>query len=300
MEPNRQRLIAVNATALASGGGLSILKQFIAAIPSAFEPCGLLSSETCYYIFVSPKIVLDRVPPGVHIIAIAHHSFAARVAWDFWRFRRWFQVKGLTPTIIVSLQNTSIAWSGVPQVVYLHQGLSLSQHPCSFSRKSEIKLTFYRYVYPLFIFAHVRKNTQFVVQTQWMKDALCEQHRQAANCVHVIKPNILRVDIAAVPTIKLAERYTLFYPADGYRYKNHQVLLDALQLLRDEGFDMRTIGLYLTIEPNHDILSHVKKLQLTANVHFLSTLCYADVLMYYQSCTLLVYPSLVESFGLPL
>ncbi|MFZ4077606.1 MAG: glycosyltransferase, partial [Legionellaceae bacterium] len=82
-----------------------------------------------------------------------------------------------------------------------------------------------------------------------------------------------------------------------YAFKNHQVLIRALFQLKQP-----SIALYLTLkEDNHPQLTAlINSLGLSSQVYFLGPLSYAEVLTYYQSCTLVVFPSTIESFGLPL
>lgn len=285
------RVIAVNATALTNGGGLSILRQFVSH----------LNDEDHYYIFVSDSVVFNVSHKiNVHFISTCKKSILQRLMWDFRGFRQWFKLRGITPDVVFSLQNTSIFYPHVRQIIYLHQGVSLASEKWSFFKKTERVLAIYRYIYPLFIFMYATKQTQYIVQTKWMKKALCDRFNGREQNVYVIKPDIVRVDVNEVVHLDLPEDFTLFYPANECSYKNHIELFRALYELKSSGFDMTSIGLYLTINKNKQMSQQIEQFGLQENVHFLGTLNYQEMMRYYKSCTMLVYPSYIESFGLPL
>jgi len=285
-------IIAVNATALTTGGGLSILQQFVSHAPAGDE----------YYIFVSETVELGNVSQNnIHFIRINNNTIIHRLLWDWFGLSRWFKKRGLTLDVVLSLQNTSVSCpKKTKQLIYLHQGLCLHPKKWSFTKKSERALAFYKYIYPFFVFLFANKSTRFIVQTHWMKTILCEKFDRCDKQVHVIKPDIMRADITAVEIISLTEKHTLFYPANSCSYKNYQELVYALSELQKSGYDMSSIGLYLTIEEDKALLELIARLGVRKNIHFLGILSYNQVLSYYKSCTTVVFPSYIESFGLPL
>ncbi|MFZ4077593.1 MAG: glycosyl transferase, partial [Legionellaceae bacterium] len=197
------QVIAVNATALKDGGALSILKQFIAHIPL----------QGIFYIFIHPDVVLDNKAQHVHLIPIDCSSAFKRLLWDAFGFKRWLDERHLKAGVVVSLQNTSVAYDKqVKQVIYLHQGLCLYPQTWSFFKKSERRFAFYKSIYPLFIFLFAQKNTRFIVQTRWMKEALCQKFKVLSEHVHVIKPDIIRVAVDEVQKKVLSHPHVLFYP----------------------------------------------------------------------------------------
>jgi glycosyltransferase involved in cell wall biosynthesis len=287
-----KKATVVNATALNSGGALSILHQFLSHV----------REEEVYYLFIHPSLKLPFEKKNVYFIKNDVNSIVRRIFWDSWGLKRWLKKHNIQAKALLSLQNTSIACSrAIPKIIYLHQGLSLHTQKWSFFKRDERRLAFYKYVYPLFIFLHVDKKTKFVVQTQWMKKALCTYFKQNDENVYVIKPDILRRNINHIATQELPYTYTLFYPATSAHFKNHEELIYALHELKKKD-ESRLIGLYLTINPqeNKNLYELIGKLGLQNNVHFLGPLSYEQVLMYYKSCTTVVFPSYIESFGLPL
>jgi glycosyltransferase involved in cell wall biosynthesis len=135
-----------------------------------------------------------------------------------------------------------------------------------------------------------------------MKKALSTGFKRKEQYVKVIRPDVNPINIQAIIPKVLPYKYTLFYPANSMVFKNHKELIYALHELDKSGQDQSSIGLYLTIEEDEDL--ELKKLihtfNLKARVHFIGALSYEEVLVYYKSCTTVVFPSYIESFGLPL
>ncbi|KTC92043.1 glycosyltransferase [Legionella cincinnatiensis] len=287
-----KKVTVVNATALNSGGALSILRQFLSHV----------RNDEIYYFFIHPSLNLTVENENVYLIKKETNTIAKRLFWDSWGLKRWLRTQGIDVKSIVSLQNTSLAYQkDIPKIIYLHQGLPLHTQKWSFLKRRERRLALYKYIYPLFIFLHVDKKTKFVVQTQWMKHALCARFKQKEENVYVIKPDILRKDINKITPLALPYQYTLFYPATSAPFKNHEEIIYALNEFKKKNAAI-SIGLYLTITAEEDkkLTELIHGLNLQENVHFLGPLSYEQVLIYYKSCTTVVFPSYIESFGLPL
>jgi glycosyltransferase involved in cell wall biosynthesis len=97
----------------------------------------------------------------------------------------------------------------------------------------------------------------------------------------------------------LPERFVL-YPAQTWRHKNHERLLDALAFLRDRHgltvpavFSGRLNDYYAVIR------RRVRSLRLEDQVKFLGYVAPADVQCLYRTATALIFPSEFEGFGMP-
>jgi len=291
---SKHKIVAVSATALKSGGALTILRQFLLNIPD----------QSTYYIFINKDVIIDSNGlKNVHLIKVETSSLLKRIIWDWYGLSYWFKSRNLKPEVVISLQNTSIASNkDSKKIIYLHQGISLHSKSWSFLKSKERSLAFYKYIYPFFIFIFADKKTRFVVQTQWMKNALCTKFNRDANSIYVFKPNLVPVDIAQIKSINLPYKHILFYPATSMVFKNHQEIIYALHEINKSGEDISSIGLYLTINENEDkeLVDLIAQFNLEKNIQFLGSISYAEVLRYYKSSTTVLFPSYVESFGLPM
>jgi glycosyltransferase involved in cell wall biosynthesis len=283
--------IAVNATALISGGGLSILKQFIDNRDNNF-----------YHIFIAEGVVFDYDSyDNVKFWLIPSKNIFERIYWDSFGLRKFLRKRKIKISLAISLQNTTMNVGKAPQIVYLHQGLCLADKKWSFLKKTERSYAFYKHIYPLFILLHHSRKVSFVVQTQWMKDALSLKFQIPFESIYNIKPDVLRSDMCLESTVN--EKNIIFYPSTGEKFKNHEIIFLALSKIQ------KTIGLsesfkFVVTFKKHDFLE-IQKLSdkysnLTNNIEFVGKLSYEDVNRYYRECKAVVFPSQIESFGLPL
>jgi glycosyltransferase involved in cell wall biosynthesis len=89
-----------------------------------------------------------------------------------------------------------------------------------------------------------------------------------------------------------------FYPASAYSYKNHETLLKAIRILKHQGIvDYRVL---LTLKQDSLPKSCEPYLsELQDNVVFLGNISHQEVMELYCK-SVLVFPSYIEAYGLPL
>jgi glycosyltransferase involved in cell wall biosynthesis len=145
-----------------------------------------------------------------------------------------------------------------------------------------------------------RKNPQckWIVQTENMKVKLTDRLHLKSDAVLVMpffaknSFSILRTDEAVNPQF--------LYVADGVRQKNHLKLLEAWKILYDE-YKM-TFELNLTVPARFaDLIQYIKELNsLGLKIKNHGICNKAELKRLYIECPFLIFPSLTESFGLPL
>ncbi len=135
---------------------------------------------------------------------------------------------------------------------------------------------------------------EYIVQTPTMARALANWH--GGNAVISVFP--FSQIIAAKP--KQQTEWDFIYVSDGLPHKNHSRLLKAWELLASEGIRP---SLTLTLGPRDQALA--KKVSTLAEcqgikINNAGHLDHNEVLLLYSSTHALIFPSLGESFGLPL
>jgi len=281
------RTIVVNATALQTSGGLTILKQFVEAAKKqvAFE----------FIVFISPNLEFKNEAN----IKFQHKDlkrWIQRILWDSFGLNRWLKDNDIRPDYVVSLQNTTINVD-FPQIVYLHQPIPYSEIEWSLFRRSEFKFFLYKKFYKKFIYLHSRDDTIYTVQTFWMKRALAADGISDSR-IHVIKPTVAFGNSYAASAS--ASTPFLFYPATSMAYKNHSVILKAMRRLNTEfrqGVEFK-VTLSRGESPSFDRI--VDDLELGELVEYLGVIDHDAMVSNYIGCLALVFPSYIETLGLPL
>lgn len=220
------------------------------------------------------------------------NSWLKRLEFEFFTGRK--LINELHADVYISLQNTMTMGVDIGQKwTYLHQPLPY-QNEISFSvfKKLERKMWIYQHLVGAIInFTLKHSSTKIVVQTQWMKTALLNKKIANRNRIIVLPPN--NIDVKSIVSVSKVDTSSFFYPATGMPYKNHQVLFEAVRQLEHLGFKFSV----LCTLTDRDISA--LKLDVPNSVKLIGMVPRETVLDEYQK-RILVFPSLLETFGLPL
>jgi len=157
--------------------------------------------------------------------------------------------------------------------------------------------------------AHSRKSSvvRYVVQTPTMERALAGWYGDNPPPIDVL-PFIgdlgdYSADKSSVqrPGLRSHSRWDFVYVSDGSAHKNHRRLIEAWSILAKAGH-FPTLALTLAPEPNADLCKMLDQVvaESGAKIDNLGALPHPEVLNLYADCGALIFPSLAESFGVPL
>lgn len=133
-----------------------------------------------------------------------------------------------------------------------------------------------------------------VVQSEMMQQAIERSYPAAVGKTVVIShPSPLLPPKNRRPQRPAAERLLLFYPGAGYPHKNH-ALLERMDALR-QSTTAPAVELRVTLNPKEATL--LRDVQWVKN---LARLAPHDCIREYETADALFFPSLLESYGLPL
>ncbi|MFA4971004.1 MAG: glycosyltransferase [bacterium] len=285
--------IAVFDVPASETGALSILKGF-------FSHVGAHEKEHEWYFVVSTD-ALKSAGPHVHVIVEKYpkKSWGRRILWELFMAPR--LIRKLNPDVVVSLQNTAILFTKKPQVVYVHQSLPfLRERKWSLLKNGERVLWLYTELFYYLIKKAANRAHTVVVQTMWMKRALADAYGISHNKVVALMPPI------SLPATDGAERLKgrrqsqeFFYPTTSFVYKNIDVLLQALKILKSKGIAPR-----VSVTIRGDENGYARRMKQHAEreglkMEFLGPLPRSEVMLCYRD-SILIFPSLVETIGLPL
>jgi len=299
------KIIFVNATAATEGGALTILKQFL-------EGISIYSKKNIhYYIFCSLEELEVYERENIKIINnIKGKKWLDRIKWDLWGLKNWGKKKDIRADLIISFQNTGVKYyNDVKQLIYLHQSIPFFQTiKWDFFKKDERFYWFRKNIYEKIIKYSLRKNSYIVVQTEWMKNAVIEQFNWNPKKISVIKPNVENIPLQKVPEIDFNDnKFHIFYPANTAKYKNHELIINALKYIKDSKPEIyKNLIIHFTFDSglsnniNAVLINLIKDLQVDEHIKCEGKICYERVLSFYKSCDLMVFPSYIETFGLPL
>jgi len=293
---SRHRVLVVDVAA-SSGGALSILKDFTGYLT--------LNEVGVDWTFLVSSDAISSSVPWIRVVRDVYpkRSWAHRMVWEILRAPR--LVRHYAPDAVFSLQNTAVLFTRVPQVVYVHQPVPFARwHRWSFFRRGEREMAARAAVFGPLIRWSVRRASMAIVQTHWMQQALAVSSRVDSSRVVVVPPDcdvsLVASDEADVPgAIANKVGAEFFYPASATPYKNFEVAIEALMLLQAQEHH---VELTLTITGNeNDYAGRIRALAkpLGDAVRFGGSIPRRIVLLMLQR-SILVFPSIIETFGLPL
>lgn len=276
--------IVVFDVAAEQGGAMTILKEFYKEIIDNRFP----QVEWCLvvgkpYFVPAANLKIIRLP-------WVKKSWIHRLFFEIFTSRKVLRKE--KADVVFSLQNVLIHKVNIPQVIYLHQSIPFSDLQVSFLSSPIIWV--YKYIVGLLIFRSVRYADLVFVQTRWMRDAVAQRVIQSKDKLIVVKPAIA-TSICPLFVDTQESRHTFFYPAEDARYKNHNVILQALKILGEEEINNIKVIFTLEQDSSFSVRSRIAGLP----VKMVGRLPYHEVLDMY-SRSVLVFPSLLETFGLPL
>jgi len=283
--PSLRRLF-IHATNVHQGGGRSLLEALLRALPETKKTLLSLDERMPLTEGLAHNVQIMRVKPSIMQRLNAERWLARSVGTEdivlcFGNLPPWFRLRGRA---IVFVQNR-----------YLIDDVSLHGFPL----KVRLRLAIER----LWLTSKMSNASEFIVQTPTMK-RLLEMKAQGRMPVRVLpfamEPNGYARS-APQPKVQKENNYDFVYVASGEPHKNHPRLIEAWSLLAEEGLfpslcltldEARFPGLCREVE--------VMRQRHALKVENIGGVSHKDVFALYQKAGAAIYPSSLESFGLPL
>ncbi len=287
--------IVVSAASLRMGGAVTIYNQFISHLREEID-------DNRYFIFVN-RVLQQPEIAGVQYYVPDIESRAKRSWFDNQGCREILEKEGFTPDAVISLQNTAVrCLHGLPQLVYYHQPLPFFKREWNPFKREDLEKFLYKHFYLYFVRKSIDKNVQFVVQTEFLKRGLVKRLGISEARVHVSFPDVELPDVHNIESFPFPKEYcNMIFPSLYSPHKSHIVLLKALSLLKKKG-ELGNVRLYFTVSKEEApvLRNYVERNDIGQYVVFLGRLPYQTTLTLYNSADALLFPSTIETLGLPL
>ncbi len=270
-----------------SGGALTILNQYY--------DFAMKDSENEWIFVVSTPRLENSKNIKVFNYPWVKKSWIHRLCFD--KFVAHKIVEKYKIDEVLSLQNVIVDNLKVKQTLYLHQSLPFVEK--RYRLTENFKLWVYQNIISKMIFNSIKKADKVVVQTKWMKEACLKKVDTDANKFKVEQPEV---------NIVVKKKYLqedngnklFFYPANGMIYKNHKIIVEVAKELVARG--IKNFEVIFTLKGNES--SHIKTLYQSVKednlpINFIGQISLEDVYDYYSK-SILIFPSYIETFGLPL
>ena len=269
-------MILFDSIYIHQGGGKTILNILISKI---------IENNLDDYFFIIDERYSDDIVKKISkekLIVLPSSELSRRNFYlkNHKKFNTFFCLANVPPPIFI--KNKKV-------IVYFHNELLLNSNP--FHLKSLML-----WIKRLYISFLKLSNYRWVVQTNLMKDKLVKNLKISKDSIKIfpIFPKIKKANNFSGPTEKF------IYVASGADHKNHRRLLNAMNVTSNK-LD-KPIHLYLTLTENKfkNLIKENHSENSKLVVKNLGVLKQDILYEKYSELGYLIYPSLYESFGLPL
>lgn len=287
--------IIVYDIAALGGGGVTILDQYIEHAK--------VDKENQWWFIIALSGYEKHETDNVHIVY--------QKELDVRGLKRWLRrfvfehrklsgvVSRIKPDRVLSLQNMMMPKAKCPQTVYLHQSLQFAPVKFSFLKKEERSCAFRQRVICRLMKPSLRRADDIIVQTEWMRKATAKWLGISEESIRVERPS-MPIPVERTRMQLSTNKNCFFYPAAGNVYKNHRVIIEACKILKQDGYLDYCVEFTLKPDDNDFVKAmydEVQREQLP--ISFIGYQNEKSMNDKYAQQTLL-FPSYIETFGLPL
>jgi glycosyltransferase involved in cell wall biosynthesis len=288
------RTITISAINIFTSGPLTVVRDFLAAakMAEAYKNGELTIILFCHSVDLYADLAGERV--------LLIEKRLSRRNWIFRLFYEyvWFWIWSLNKNVDtwVSMHDITPNVHSKHRVVYCHNPAPFYSGSSSWRVEPQFELfrRFYKYLYRI----NLAKNEFIVVQQQWLRDRFVNELGCNSSRVIVAKPiSLLEFNPSELSTAASNSLTTLIFPAYPRSFKNFIVLLDAMQQITDV-----PVQLILTVKGDENEYSNklVTRYRGLSNVKFVGFLSRQELWRLYETTDAMVFPSKLESWGLPL
>ncbi len=238
--------------------------------------------------FDYPSITFYEFPKSKKywIYRIYYEYYYFKKLSEKWQPLIWFSLHDITPNVVCE-----------HQFVYCHNP-NMFYKPSAKEWVLDYKMgvfgIFYKYLYQI----NLQKNTNVFVQQHWIKEIF--EKKFSISKITVSKPEFSEELTNSKINLK-PKKIHFFYPSIPRFYKNYEIIFDATKLLSAE--ILEKIEIHFTnikeskTKYGKEICSQYKS---NKEYVFLKSLNRSELLTYYNSIDCLIFPSKLETWGLPI
>jgi glycosyltransferase involved in cell wall biosynthesis len=286
--------VVLSAINVHTGGPLTIVRDVLRAMCST--PAFRRKDYDVILFCHRSEHYADLAVPGLALIEkpLSRKSWVFRLFFEYVWFRIWSN--GREIDVWFSLHDVTPNVRAQRRFVYCHNPAPFYSGPSVWRWEPSFEL--FRRYYKWLYLVNLRQNEAVVVQQEWMRRMFVE--RLGSDPARTIVARPVRRD--AGPPIRVASgrgggEKLLLFPAAPRAFKNFEVLLRAMRRLEDQ-----PVRLILTLSGDENRLSRSLRCRYgnLRNVDFIGFVEQRELFRLYGEVDAMVFPSLLESWGLPL
>lgn len=278
--------LVVSAVNLIEGGTLTVLRECLRAarqdLPDSWKITALVHRADLVNVQGIEYIEFPEIKK----------RWISRVKFEYFECRN--LSRALKPDFWLSLHDMSPRVGAVRQAVYCHNAMCfyrMSFRESLLDPKLVLFSLFYGFLYGI----NIKSNNAVIVQQDWMRK---EFERRYGISNAVVAHPLLEESIPVAASKWRGHRF--FYPSFPRIFKNFEVLLSAWALLCADPTWLGELTVTFDGSENAYAQGLVRKFGHLRNVEFTGRLSYSQVQDEYRRSDCLVFPSRLETWGMPI
>ena len=286
-----KKTIVLSGINLIEGGPLTIYEECLRCIEKYFlknyEIVALVHNRELFSEFDSRIKFIEFMD--------SKKSYLKRFYYEYFYFKRlskklkpylWFSLHDMTPNVVAD-----------KRAVYCHNSIIFYDMKIK-DMINEFKMfmfsRFYKYIYKI----NIKKNNFVVVQQDWIRKRF-KKIFKIKNVV-VAHPNVVIDDSNNNYKNTKIVKNSFLYPSFPRIFKNFEVICKAVEILENKNIE--NFKVYLTIDGSENIYSKeiVEKYGRLKCIEFIGLQTRENLMKYYSKIETVIFPSKLETWGLPI
>lgn len=291
------KIVVISAVNIVEAGPLTILRDCLEALSRWV----MLQQEPYRIIAIVHKRTLVEFPNVVYMETTwpklrwvnrlwFEYGFLRKISRDIGPVYLWFSLHDTTPSV-----------QAEHRAVYCHNAFAFYKWQWKdlvFSPRIALLALFTKYVYGL----NIQRNSYLVVQQAWFREAMHSLFNVDRKKIIVAAPErsekLVNKDERS---IVCGEVRSFIYAASPNSHKNFEAICKAVAILNDD-YNRYDFEVYITVSRNDNRYARWlnKNWGDRSVLKFIGFLTKDELEEYYERCDCLIFPSRVESWGLPI
>lgn len=284
-----KKVIVVSAINFYEGGPLTVLQECLSYLDKN------ISDDYKVIAYVHRKALIKTSSIELIELPDSRNSWIKRLYYEYFYFKK--QSKIIKPYLWISLHDITPNVNAKIRAVYCHNPSPFyksTRLDLQLSKKIFLFSLFYKYLYAI----NIKKNDFIIVQQNWLREAFKKNYN--VQKVIVSNPNYQIDSSHSKKSSVLNNKTSFFYPAFPRVFKNFEVICEAAKILERKGKDNFEVSLTLSGNENKYSKYIYDKYNNLKTVKFIGLLPREDVLQIYNEVEVLIFPSKLETWGLPI
>lgn len=284
-----KKILVVSAISIKEAGPLTVLNKLLSNLSKSYTSEVIViaivyKKKTCYH-------------PNIHYIELKNgdSTYAHKLIYQYYVLPK--ISRRIKSDIWISLEDTTPKVITKKQLVYCHNPLifyDFAVRDILFSPKIFLFSLLYHFIYKI----NIHRNNFIIVQQDWLRKEFAKRFEILPSNIIVAYP--VQANIYEHRVITENKLTIFFFPSFPRIFKNFEIIGEAVKILKTRNL-ISKFKVILTISGTENIYSRwIKWKYKNDEIEFAGRFSFSDVQRTYNIADALIFPSKLETWGLPI